>query len=359
MRVSLNFHNCVHVYFKDSSCDKCINICPVENTIYFENDKIKIDEEKCLSCGACYGICPTEAFSLESFVPLDLLNKMVKNHENLISCKLNVPCIASLDPQYFITLILKLNTDVILDVSYCDTCQIGELISRIAEIAEEVNYFLDSINVEHKVLLQNLNFESHQTEKHNKRREFLKQFSKVSAGLAFWTLVPDLPIEDKGTEESLKNIVEEKVIPEKRKLLLETLKNYNQNFEDKYLEVEKISFTSDKWIDNKLCTNCSICYNICPTGALKPGRDRLQILFEPALCVKCKVCHESCPESCLHMEENLNLEIFTNGMKILAEHVMIPCEECLVPFSYKGDTTICPRCRQLEDEIKDLLQIGD
>jgi hypothetical protein len=54
------------------------------------------------------------------------------------------------------------------------------------------------------------------------------------------------------------------------------------------------------------------------------------------------------------------LEDFISGKyKVLAQHVMIPCSECLVPFSYKGDTTVCPRCRQLEDELRELLKIGD
>ena len=102
-----------------------------------------------------------------------------------------------------------------------------------------------------------------------------------------------------------------------------------------------------------------MCYNICPTGALKPGTERLQILFKPALCIKCRVCHEVCPEDCLHLKDELTLSTFLNETEILAKHVMIPCEECMIPFSYKGDTTLCPRCRELEDEIKDLLQIGE
>jgi hypothetical protein len=60
------------------------------------------------------------------------------------------------------------------------------------------------------------------------------------------------------------------------------------------------------------------------------------------------------------LEEKLYLEDFISGKyKVLAQHVMIPCSECLVPFSYKGDTTVCPRCRQLEDELRELLKIGD
>jgi len=334
-----------------------VDVCPVKDAIYFDEGKLKIDDEKCVNCGACFGICPTEAFSVNGFSPEKLLDHLVKSGETVISCRVNVPCIAALDSQYLISLVLRSEKDIFLDISRCDECGISSLKGRIQDIVNETNYFLESAGVDRKVLLSREDIQLKRSETKD-RRGFLKDFGKISAGLAFWALMPEIDHEEK-EEEDFKNIVEEKVLPEKRKILIKTLKNCGDALENRVLEVDRISFCSDKWIDNRLCTNCSVCYNICPTGALKPGRDRLQILFEPSLCVKCKICHESCPENCLHLEEKLSFDTFLNGMKILAEHVMIPCEECLVPFSYKGDSTVCPRCKQLDDEIRDLLKIGD
>ena len=359
-RVQLNFYDCTHVYFKDSSCQKCVDICPVENTVLYENEKIVVNPENCVSCGACVGVCPTEAFSLRGFDVKNVYENMVKEKENLISCKKNVPCASVFDVQYLIALALKNEDDIVIDLGYCENCEIGKLKEKIQEKIDEANYFLESIGWEFRIKGENILYEPEEKEIQTKeRRSFLKRFGKTTAGLAFWALMPKIDFEENKEEREFKNIVQEKVLPEKRKVLLEALKEKDIDYSDKEVYVEKISFTSDKWIDSYKCTNCSVCYNVCPTSALRPGDDRLKILFEPAICIKCRICHEVCPEDCLHLAEKLNIKTFLEEVKILAEHIMIACEECLIPFSYKGDSTICPRCRQLEDEIRDLLQLGE
>ncbi len=255
-----------------------------------------------------------------------------------------------------ISMVLAKKQDIVLDTGHCSDCFVGSLIHTIKKNLDEANYFLEKLGVENRVVSQEISLKQEGIE--NKRRDFLKNFGKAAAGVTFWALMPGISsFEEK--EEKIKNIVSEKVNITKRKALLENLKNLDIDLSQIDIETENISFTSEKWIDNSVCTNCSVCYNICPTGALKSGEERLKILFEPKLCIKCRVCHEVCPENCLHLKNKLNLNTFLNDTEILAEHVMIPCEECMVPFSYKGDTTLCPRCRELEQEIKDLLKIGE
>ncbi|RMD46285.1 MAG: 4Fe-4S dicluster domain-containing protein [Aquificota bacterium] len=360
-RLNFDVYSCVRTYYRYSSCQKCIDVCPIEETLYIENDKIHINEDKCISCGACVGVCPTEAFSLNGFSLKDFYEKFLESGENLISCKLNVPCVSSIDSQYLIAAAIEKDSDIILDVGHCKNCQIGQLKNRIEDIANEANYVLKQLGVENKVKLEEVAYEKPEEEKKiENRRNFLKRFAKQTAGLAFWALMPDIPVENKEeNEEIVKNLVEEKVVPYKREVFIKAIKSSEIDLKDKYLEIDKISFTSEKWIDNKKCTNCYVCYHMCPTGALREGNQKLSILFEPSLCVKCRICHEMCPEDCLHLSDKLELDTFANKIEVLAEHIMIPCEECMTPFSYKGDSTICPRCRKLEDEIKDLLKIGD
>jgi NAD-dependent dihydropyrimidine dehydrogenase PreA subunit len=348
------------MYFKDSSCNSCIDICPIENTFKKEDYKITLNEEHCIGCGACFSICPTGAFEFPNFSIYKLIQELEKISNNSISCKLNIPCLAVLSSQDLISLALKLEKDVLLDIAHCENCQIGKLKEKyIDKNIEEANYFLENLGVSYKVRGEKLNISvSNKSKEKENRRGFLKKLGKLSLGLTFWSIAPNLPIEEKNEEETkpIKDIVAEKVLPEKRKMLLEFIKDKELDLKDKKVEVEKISFTSDKWIEFSKCTNCSICYNVCPTGALKGIDNRTKILFEPSLCVKCKVCHEVCPENCLHLEKELEIEYFVYGEKILAEHIMIQCAECLIPFSYKGDTTICPRCQKLEDEIKEMLE---
>ncbi|NPA13336.1 MAG: 4Fe-4S dicluster domain-containing protein [Aquificae bacterium] len=347
-RISLNFSNCVHVYYKDSSCQRCVDVCPIDGAVFLDDYRVKIDYQKCVSCGACVGECPSQAFTVANFSVEKLLE------EDTISCKANIPCLSTLSVEEIVWLALK-KGEVVLDSGFCDECFIGGLKETIQKKVEEANYFLEKIGVENTARLENIKYQ--RENKKEGRRRFLSTFGKAAAGLTFWALMPSLSSfnEDNGEENKVKNIVEEKVPIERRKLLLTELKRLQ--LPDSYLEEEKVSFTSDKWIDNNKCTNCSVCYNVCPTGALKSGAERLKILFEPRLCIKCKVCHEVCPEDCIHLEKQFSVKTFVKETKTLAQHTMIPCEECLIPFSYKGDTTLCPRCQQMEQEIKDLLEI--
>ncbi|SNZ08977.1 4Fe-4S binding domain-containing protein [Persephonella hydrogeniphila] len=356
-RVRFNINDCVHVYYKDSSCRECINICPIEDVLSQDDYKIILNAEKCVSCGACVGACPSEAFSLDGFELERFYRDFLSQKENVLSCKINLPCLTVLNVEYIVAIILEKKEDLIFDTGHCSKCFVGDLLEEINKKVEEANYILEKLGVENRAVIRELSLEREE-KKEKERRAFLKNFGKAAAGITFWALMPRVSSFEE-VKEQPKNIVEEKVGIPKRKILIEALKNQNTDYSDVKLEVDKISFTSDKWIDNTKCTNCSVCYNVCPTGALKAGAERLKILFEPKLCIKCKVCHDVCPEDCLHLKDTLNVNTFLNETEVLAEHVIIPCEECLVPFSYKGDTTLCPRCRELEDEIRDLLKIGE
>ncbi|MGC9006915.1 MAG: 4Fe-4S dicluster domain-containing protein, partial [Sulfurihydrogenibium sp.] len=276
----------------------------------------------------------------------------------LISCKLNVPCLSALDESYLSAMCIEKQNDLVLDIKHCYNCSIGKQLDLIKANAEKANYILQSAGVDYRVKLEEIGYEKEEKQE-NKRRAFLKMFVKQTASLAFWAVAEKLPIDEKEVgDKEFKNIVSEKVYPTKREILINALSK--TDYEDKYFLVDKIDFSSDKWIDNYKCTNCSVCYNVCPTGALTPSDSKLKVLFSPSLCIKCRICHDVCPEKCIHLEEKLYISDFVSKKyKVLAEHVMIPCSECLVPFSYKGDTTVCPRCRQLEDELRDLLKIGD
>ncbi len=354
-RLSFDIYSCLHTYYKPSSCDRCVQVCPVEDTVKLENERVELNLENCVSCGACVGVCPTESYSLSGFDPKEFFDRFVNGEWDVVSCKLNVPCLSAIDTQYLISMALKKEEDVILDIGHCSKCFIGKLIDRITDNVQEANYVLEQLDVPYRIKLENLKIELEKKEEPS-RRAFLKRFTKEAASLAFWAVAQAVPIEEEKEERDFKNIVEEKVMPVKREVLLETLKEKDLNIEDKFLEIERISFTSQKWVEWEKCTNCAVCYNICPTGALSGGSDRLQILFRPSMCIKCRICHEVCPENCLHLSDRLEIKDFLYETKVLAQHIMIPCAECMVPFSYKNDGDyICPRCKQLDEEVRELL----
>ena len=359
-KINFNFTDCTHMYFKDSSCNKCVEICPIENVITKDDFKINFNPENCIKCGACVGICPTEAFKFNNFSLENFVEKFINNDDNILSCKKDIPCLSFLHPEILITLALNREENIILDIGFCGECFIKDLLNIIKENVQEANYFLNKLKVEKEIKMEEICLKQDDKDTNTKdRRSFLKNLGKLSAGLFFWSITPNIVKEEEVEKKDTKNIVEEKLNIERRNLLLKTLKDKIdlEKLKEIDVDIDRVSFTSDKWIENKKCTNCSVCYSICPTGALKGIDNKIKISFEPSLCIKCRICHEVCPENCLHLEEKLNLNDFITGRKILIEHIMIQCSECLIPFSYKGDTTVCPRCRELEDEIKELLKL--
>lgn len=359
-KLSFDIYSCVKVYYRYADCNRCVEVCPISGAIFIENDKVNIDLKKCIDCGACVGNCPTESFKIKGFDPNQLVNDISSTEDSLISCKLNVPCASALDSQHLITMVLNKNSDVIIDIGYCNECQISGQIEVIKKNVEEANYVLYSTGVPFRVKMQSISYQPKHNQA-NSRRAILKLFAKKTAALAFWAIEDKINMasEEKEAEREIKNIVSEKVIPLKRVKMLNSLSKLDVS-KDRKFHISNISFTSDKWIDESVCTNCGICGNICPTGAITNSDDRLKNLFNPSLCIKCKICHDVCPEKCLHLKDELSVyDFIQNKYKVLASHVMIACSECLVPFSYKGDSTVCPRCRQLEDEIRELLKIGD
>lgn len=44
-------------------CGACIDTCPV-GALEMKNDKAVVDAETCVDCGACIGACPTEAIEM-------------------------------------------------------------------------------------------------------------------------------------------------------------------------------------------------------------------------------------------------------------------------------------------------------
>lgn len=358
-RLSFDIYSCVRVYYRYADCSKCVEVCPT-NAISIKNDKVNLNLQNCVECGACVGNCPTESFRIKGFEPNQLVKELSGSETDIISCKLNLPCASALDSQHLATIVLNRNSDIKVDIGHCESCQIGKQLDIITKNADEANYILQTAGSNFKVKLENIGFQPKHSE--NTRRSILKLFAKKTAALAFWAIEERLNLPQEQQQEQdkeYKNIVSEKVVPAKRVAMIEALSSIEIPA-DASFKVDRITFSSDKWIDSTLCTNCGICGNICPTGAITNSDDRLKNLFNPSLCIKCRICHDTCPEKCLHLKEHLNVQDFAqNKYKILASHVMIACSECLIPFSYKGDSTICPRCRQLEDEIKELLKIGD
>ena len=352
MFLHLEIASCVRAKSKFSNCTKCMDACPdsitlVDNLPSFANNTG-------VEAASCVGACPTEAFSLSDFSTTEFFFTFLDSKVRLISPKLNVPCLAVLSIEHFIALALASEDEITLDMSSYDEESI--LYEQIDARIEEANFVLSSFST--KKLMTNSDKESVAKENNEEievtsRRSFLGNVSLkgvVKHKMTFDEAIEadELKIFDLDRATIAK--IRETNVPDKRKILFTILKQANVPNAFETLAEEDITFTSQKFVDDS-CTNCQICYRICPTGSLSSDAKFSIIHFDAMLCVKCRLCHEACEPEAIQLQPGFEIkEFFEPTQRTLATFDIKRCNECGNNFTYTGGEQACPRCLEEEDE---------
>lgn len=355
-KINLNISGCVTYSSKHSNCNLCQSICPT-NAVEVAQNRVSFIYNSCIECGGCIGICPTESLSLSNFNVTDFFIKFLKDEDGVISCEKNIPCLSILNVEHLVA--LKIQRDFIFDIGYCNECQIKEpLFNQIKSNIDEANYILDSFGVS-QIEPKELKYQKE--EEKADRRDFLKRFSlkgavetKVKFDDEVLNSSDDKNLIDINSNASSKK--REKTIPNKRKILYTSIKSLTKPNEFNYLDEKRVTFTSNKLIDES-CNNCSICYRICPTGALNSDKKASQILFDSLLCVKCNLCHDVCESDSISLVPIYTKEFFEPKNRVLINFNIKRCNECNNLFTYTGGEQICHRCRIEEEEAMRLWRL--
>lgn len=94
------------------------------------------------------------------------------------------------------------------------------------------------------------------------------------------------------------NIIKANVNPNKEgTLVLElTGEKYNEGLE--YLKGQGVRvqpLAEEVFRNEDKCTNCGVCTDICPTGALYMERPSMEVRFNSDHCIVCQLCLQICP----------------------------------------------------------------
>lgn len=352
MSLYFNVSACVRATSKFSDCTKCVDACPesiqlLENLPSFAN-------KTGVEAAACIGVCPTEAFSLSDFSTTEFFFSFLDSKIRLISPKFNVPCISVLSVEHLISLALASDETITLDMSSYDEESV--LYKQIDARIEEANFVLSSFsekrlesNSEKSEIVEKKEVE----EEVSSRRSFLGNASLK--GVVKHKMTFDEAVEaDQLKAFKLDAItiakIKEKQLPDKRKILFTVLKHVGHPDAFEVLAEEDVSFTSQKFVDDT-CTNCQICYRICPTGALSSDGKFSLINFDAMLCVKCRLCHDVCEPNAIQLQPGFEVkELFEPTQRTLATFNIKRCNECGNNFTYTGGEQACPRCMVEEEE---------
>jgi len=351
MSLHLEIASCVRAISKFSDCTKCIDACPesiqlVDNLPSFANNTG-------VEAAACIGVCPTEAFCFSDFSTTEFFFTFLESKVRLISPKFNVPCLSVLSVEHLISFALASEEEITLDLSSYDEESI--LYEQIETRIEEANFVLSSFSK--KQLITNVDKvvkeEEKQEEEVTSRRSFLDSATLkgvVKHKMSFDEAVEADELKTFALDIDIIAKIREKNLPDKRKILFTTLKHVDAPDIFEVLAEEDISFTSQKFVDES-CTNCQICYRICPTGALSSDGRFSLISFDAMLCVKCRLCHDACEPDSIHLQPGFEVkEFFEPSQRTLAKFDIKRCNECGNSFTYTGGEQSCPRCMVEEEE---------
>jgi ferredoxin len=354
MKLEFDVGSCVRATSKFSECTKCVDVCPV-STIEIVDNIPAFTPSACINCGGCVGVCPTESFSLNDFSSINFFFEFLESQNSHLSCKSELPCLSVLSVEHLIALALASDEVLSMDV---EGCRCGgdsdKLTLQINANIEEANFILESIS-DKQIEIKSVEIEVNEEEQEiSDRRSFLSLKTAVKSKQSFDEVVDADELKAFELDSDVIAKIKDKKIPDKRKLLFSVLKRLDKPPSYDVLATEDISFTSQKFVDES-CTNCQICYRICPTGALSSDKRFSAINFDAMMCVKCHLCHDVCEPNAIHLQAGFEIkELFEPTQRVLATFNIKRCNECGNNFTYKGGLLECDRCKLEEEEAMEL-----
>ncbi len=356
MNLLFDVASCVRATSKSSECTKCLEVCPV-NTIEMVDNIPAFTPSACITCGGCVGVCPTESFSLSGFSTIEFFFKFLEEESNELTCQKDLySCLSVLSVEHLISMAIASEKPLIMDV---DACACGgdsnKLQVQLKANIEEANFILSSF-CDKEILIKNAETIKLQKEEDlgKSRRSLFSLKGAIKSKQAFDEAMNADELKAFGIDLTDIAKMKNKVIPDKRKLLFSVLKRVEKQENYEIIPTEEINFTSQKFVDES-CTNCQICYRICPTGALSSDKKFSIINFDSMLCLKCHLCHDVCEPNAIQLQEGYEIkEMFEPTQRTLATFDIQRCNECGNYFTYTGGEKECFRCKLEEEEAREL-----
>jgi ferredoxin len=132
-----------------------------------------------------------------------------------------------------------------------------------------------------------------------------------------------------------------------RELLLKLLKP--KGWENEKVLEYKPEFPWGKIkIEKKNCSGCGTCVALCPTVAIskKLKNEQQFLFFNSSLCTNCSLCKEACPQGAIDFEENFALsDILEEEAKVVAKIKLASCFIC-GEIIKAGKGKLCPTCEK-------------
>ena len=336
--IRINSSHCLHVRFKNYSCQSCKNICPAK-AINIENNQITIDESRCNQCGLCAHICPTETFFIEQERLSAYEEKIHDKEQVCITCAkqsnneqdISLPCLSLLTPEMLMIAVIKrIPVQIFYQNKICDSCDLSFDQQYLIKWVNKWNsLFTDN---DKAIIINDSNLKKSKLKGISRREFFTSGKSKVKKQVGSF-------IYDSFKKDTVKDKIQ---LSDKRQYLKQFIKldRYYGTIIDreiaKQLKLININVSEE-------CTVCGRCSVICPTGALitKKEENNKVLYFEPIKCIDCDVCIKQCGYlSKSHLSDITFKEV--NKARQLASVQLDSCPKCGKDKNVQDD--FCEEC---------------
>jgi len=316
---------CLHKWFKGSECSLCVDECPA-SAIRLDTGKggarLVIEPDKCIYCGRCVSVCPMMVF--ESSMGLDRVQTgSIGQGSVMVSCRVKGgsvvnSCINYLRMEHYIVLLDHIDK-IIIDAR-CEGCPYKS--DRVVGDIDKIASILPG-----RVKVLKGRYPSPQA-----RRRALEKMIRIAGMIATGVDV-----------SGNRMIIVESNRPERPPIELR---------KRAYRILSRIKVESP-WrhpiIDIDKCTFTGICAGVCPTNAIEYNEHGI-IKIHVDSCISCGLCMNLCPENAISMNgQSLDPITYEKSIKV--------CGKC--GFIYPSDLGECPKCKSVEEMIKDFYEGRD
>lgn len=322
--------HCVAVRNRNSTCQKCVNAC-IAKAIWASSNKIVIDSNACVGCGACVAVCPTSAIVSLDPMDEDLAAGIAAAYRNaqgmaVFACAriaarqvgdpekyATVPCMGRIEETLLVSLAAHGVQDIVLVDGDCATCKFGKVSPLVDDTVESAISLLEMQGGE-TIITRVSEFPPEVVAEDARkvvgaaRRGFFTQARGYAKNVA-------MTAAEKAIDDALHQSKERKLLtlrdrlsagksgklptfsPDRNMALLDSLSAMGEPVEP---ELTSRLFGSLE-IDASTCSGCGMCVMFCPTAALKyceveepDNEDNRYLEFQVADCTQCGMCADVC-----------------------------------------------------------------
>lgn len=342
---------CVQVRNKNAMCMKCASAC-TSGCISYNDNKLVIEQERCIGCGTCATVCPTCA--LEARHPSDaslyaqcLTASKAARGIAVITCErlfraaqetvdpekvVVVTCLGRVEESLIVRLVAAGVSDVVLVKGACGECEHAKGEACARSVCDTANTLLEAWSHAQCVrILDTLPVEAClggcEGKVHAQAASAAADDAAAddaaaddAAAAAPAAVAAKAPHEPSSYLKVMDDGTLPHFIPDRRERLLDALAQIGQPARNATISTRLWGHVS---IDASLCTSCRMCATFCPTGAIEKFKEEdgtIGVSHRAGDCVKCRCCENICPEGAITIDDEVDVEAIVHGSS--ERHVM-------------------------------------